>query len=99
MMVCSRELWLDAPMFLDRKSTRLNSSHLAISHAVFCLQKKFLDGSAQSALQHHRPLRLSDLSSQRERSDSQTTNMRSPYQRSDRLSVRALSHRLACASR
>src|SRR5256885_3991968 len=24
----------------DRKSTRLNSSHLAISYAVFCLQKK-----------------------------------------------------------
>src|SRR2546426_747694 len=24
----------------DRKSTRLNSSHLVISHAVFCLQKK-----------------------------------------------------------
>src|SRR5690625_5813938 len=25
--------------FLDRKSTRLNSSHVAISYAVFCLQK------------------------------------------------------------
>src|SRR5690625_5439700 len=25
---------------LDRKSTRLNSSHVAISYAVFCLQKK-----------------------------------------------------------
>src|SRR5256885_13255995 len=25
---------------LDRKSTRLNSSHLVISYAVFCLQKK-----------------------------------------------------------
>src|SRR5258705_2924780 len=25
---------------LDRKSTRLNSSHLGISHAVFCLKKK-----------------------------------------------------------
>src|SRR5256885_9420681 len=24
----------------DRKSTRLNSSHLVISYAVFCLQKK-----------------------------------------------------------
>src|SRR5690625_6476255 len=24
---------------LDRKSTRLNSSHVAISYAVFCLQK------------------------------------------------------------
>ena len=28
---------LEAP---DRKSTRLNSSHLVISYAVFCLKKK-----------------------------------------------------------
>src|SRR5256885_12198663 len=27
---------------LDRKSTRLNSSHLVISYAVFCLKKKRL---------------------------------------------------------
>src|SRR5690625_5460707 len=27
---------------LDRKSTRLNSSHVAISYAVFCLKKKRL---------------------------------------------------------
>src|SRR5205807_6244325 len=26
----------------DRKSTRLNSSHLVISYAVFCLKKKML---------------------------------------------------------
>src|SRR5437867_8698024 len=26
--------------FLDRKSTRLNSSHRTISYAVFCLKKK-----------------------------------------------------------
>src|SRR5262245_64358942 len=26
-------------VFLDRKSTRLNSSHLGISYAVFCLKK------------------------------------------------------------
>src|ERR1039458_10490749 len=34
----------------DRKSTRLNSSHLGISYAVFCLKKKkkkkFVDRSA-----------------------------------------------------
>src|SRR6266850_5159252 len=29
-----------APLMLDRKSTRLNSSHLVISYAVFCLKKK-----------------------------------------------------------
>src|SRR5256885_10400013 len=28
------------PLFRDRKSTRLNSSHLVISYAVFCLKKK-----------------------------------------------------------
>src|SRR5256885_7427083 len=27
----------------DRKSTRLNSSHLVISYAVFCLKKKNID--------------------------------------------------------
>src|SRR5256885_12877645 len=27
----------------DRKSTRLNSSHLVISYAVFCLKKKKID--------------------------------------------------------
>src|ERR1035438_10759988 len=29
-----------APAQLDRKSTRLNSSHLGISYAVFCLKKE-----------------------------------------------------------
>src|SRR5699024_12787425 len=28
---------------LDRKSTRLNSSHVSISYAVFCLKKKIND--------------------------------------------------------
>src|SRR5689334_24061588 len=30
----------DKPRTLDRKSTRLNSSHSSISYAVFCLKKK-----------------------------------------------------------
>src|SRR5690625_846784 len=30
----------DAAFVADRKSTRLNSSHVAISYAVFCLKKK-----------------------------------------------------------
>src|SRR5438067_6426360 len=30
--------WFDGA--LDRKSTRLNSSHVSISYAVFCLKKK-----------------------------------------------------------
>src|SRR5690606_40996142 len=29
-------------VFIDRKSTRLNSSHVKISYAVFCLKKKIL---------------------------------------------------------
>src|SRR5690606_41581128 len=29
-----------AGLFIDRKSTRLNSSHVKISYAVFCLKKK-----------------------------------------------------------
>src|SRR5256886_5824750 len=38
MMKASREAALSAG--LDRKSTRLNSSHSQISYAVFCLKKK-----------------------------------------------------------
>src|SRR5256885_3377417 len=35
--------WRSAPRNSgDRKSTRLNSSHLVISYAVFCLKKKTL---------------------------------------------------------
>src|SRR2546430_3567060 len=34
------EDYLKAKGFLDRKSTRLNSSHSQISYAVFCLKKK-----------------------------------------------------------
>src|SRR5690625_6699723 len=37
--VASRFL-LPAALILDRKSTRLNSSHVASSYAVFCLRKK-----------------------------------------------------------
>src|SRR5258708_11520789 len=31
---------ITTPTFIDRKSTRLNSSHQIISYAVFCLKKK-----------------------------------------------------------
>src|SRR5439155_21360036 len=34
------ELVLPSGQRVDRKSTRLNSSHVAISYAVFCLKKK-----------------------------------------------------------
>src|SRR5262245_58177587 len=36
---CSRECPTEARFLSDRKSTRLNSSHLGISYAVFCLKK------------------------------------------------------------
>src|ERR1035438_5031374 len=35
-----RSVWC----YKDRKSTRLNSSHLGISYAVFCLKKKNIEG-------------------------------------------------------
>src|SRR5438477_7622661 len=33
-------LSVNVAQVLDRKSTRLNSSHMSISYAVFCLKKK-----------------------------------------------------------
>ena len=35
-----RKVAWDFPDKVDRKSTRLNSSHVVISYAVFCLKKK-----------------------------------------------------------
>src|ERR1039457_2628008 len=54
---------------LDRKSTRLNSSHLGISYAVFCLKKNnintfdsnMIEGSPDLAP----PLRSNELAQQR----------------------------------
>src|SRR5689334_24167953 len=40
LVVAARRVHLDAQYTLDRKSTRLNSSHSSISYAVFCLKKK-----------------------------------------------------------
>src|SRR5690625_6392319 len=34
-------------VWIDRKSTRLNSSHVATSYAVFCLKKKKITTSTQ----------------------------------------------------
>src|SRR2546430_2874868 len=53
---------------IDRKSTRLNSSHSQISYAVFCLKKKsqpydvaFVLRHLHSALAHHHLLTLMPL--------------------------------------
>src|SRR5256885_12041181 len=47
----------------DRKSTRLNSSHLVISYAVFCLKKKktIYDSIARTIAIHHVTFRLTVL--------------------------------------
>src|SRR5437588_4297309 len=36
----TQKVTADRETFVDRKSTRLNSSHTVISYAVFCLKKK-----------------------------------------------------------
>src|SRR5256886_10350004 len=46
---------------LDRKSTRLNSSHSQISYAVFCLKKKKIDHSLASHI--HEPVLYRHLDS------------------------------------
>src|SRR2546427_6304728 len=57
--------WLTAPpsvprswieTSVDRKSTRLNSSHSQISYAVFCLKKKKSRQHVRSQLYHRCPL-------------------------------------------
>src|SRR3712207_8594523 len=37
---------------LDRKSTRLNSSHANISYAVFCLKKKKINLTHENTIRH-----------------------------------------------
>src|SRR2546428_3257645 len=48
---CQRPGSVEQPNLLDRKSTRLNSSHDQISYAVFCLKKKNLDQSLDCAFE------------------------------------------------
>src|SRR5256885_3353998 len=43
----------DTTGHIDRKSTRLNSSHLVISYAVFCLKKKKKNLPSPSAFMYH----------------------------------------------
>src|SRR5262245_62246974 len=47
---------------IDRKSTRLNSSHLGISYAVFCLKKKnYREGAACGAIEEQYPQDIAHL--------------------------------------
>src|SRR5437660_6084474 len=57
-----KEWVLDVPdraNYLDRKSTRLNSSHVAISYAVFCLKKKKIE--KKRSIQRHVLTSYADL--------------------------------------
>src|SRR5256885_12843336 len=47
----------------DRKSTRLNSSHLVISYAVFCLKKKKIQHSPLRQDPHHVAVSVTPLAS------------------------------------
>src|SRR5947199_1118848 len=49
--------WIDEE--LDRKSTRLNSSHLGISYAVFCLKKKTNTQHKYADVEHSKTCRCS----------------------------------------
>src|SRR5437773_7531167 len=48
----SRLLRVLAQEMTDRKSTRLNSSHITISYAVFCLKKKKNKNDSSSVKMH-----------------------------------------------
>src|SRR5437773_9601276 len=43
------------PAPLDRKSTRLNSSHITISYAVFCLKKKKKQSAIDACTRSNQP--------------------------------------------
>src|SRR5437667_7862001 len=49
----------------DRKSTRLNSSHITISYAVFCLKKKITHLTDHDGLSPQQTRHLSRLRTQR----------------------------------
>src|SRR5256885_10380314 len=47
-----RSVEAGASIVQDRKSTRLNSSHLVISYAVFCLKKKIKQSHPRRVADH-----------------------------------------------
>src|SRR2546426_4245885 len=51
--IAFRVVLLPAPLAPDRKSTHLNSSHLVISYAVFCLKKKKLSTRDRKSTRLH----------------------------------------------
>src|SRR5207302_3999223 len=49
-----RDIRPQISVWLDRKSTRLNSSHVKISYAVFCLKKKNKIKKNKEKAEHHK---------------------------------------------
>src|SRR5437899_6100804 len=80
----------------DRKSTRLNSSHLGISYAVFCLKKKKIDepprmslnGSTITYITHPCCTRIEIVHRQLPDQQAQTDNMNSRIRLTTILLVR-----------
>src|SRR5438034_2641808 len=58
---------------IDRKSTRLNSSHTVISYAVFCLKKKKKDTRKRSTRQSAKGVRLHGVARDKRRCSSGET--------------------------
>src|SRR5437870_8501363 len=60
-MIVPNSKFIDSPVTnwhkfrVDRKSTRLNSSHVAISYAVFCLKKKKQNQTTNDNQNNHHP--------------------------------------------
>src|SRR2546430_7199400 len=73
---------LGVPEVLDRKSTRLNSSHSQISYAVFCLKKK----------------KKTDLTRSHPLSIQHTTDTHNQQVLSDILTLTDISRHLACVA-
>src|SRR2546430_5821980 len=60
--VAGQQEGLVGDLLLDRKSTRLNSSHSQISYAVFCLKKK---NAVVPAILHTLPMKIDVIDSGR----------------------------------
>src|SRR5699024_11377841 len=62
----------------DRKSTRLNSSHVSISYAVFCLKKKITNAQASTRVQIFLPAKTPYLTDERSNTLQSSTSLIAP---------------------
>src|SRR5262245_63630408 len=73
-----------SPDGLDRKSTRLNSSHLGISYAVFCLKKKKINQHTRIEKPiRGRPIPTTSVSKTERQRDTECELHRSPRTKHD----------------